>query len=110
MRAVIQRVGRASVSWEDGRSEIGPGALVLLGVGKGDDEVAARWLAEKCIALRMFGDEEGRMNRSLLEVEGELLVVTNLQQVAEGGRVRLVGDASEQVSGPKPAAPAGESK
>ena len=76
VRAVIQRVGRASVSWEDGRSEIGPGALVLLGVGKGDDEVAARWLAEKCIALRMFGDEEGRMNRSLLEVEGELLVVS----------------------------------
>ena len=76
MRAVIQRVSRAAVSWEQGEAEIAGGLLVLLGVRKGDDETAARWLAEKCIALRIFGDEEGRMNRSLLEVRGEILVVS----------------------------------
>ena len=76
MRAVIQRVAHAAVSWEGGRSEISRGLLILFGVRKGDDEAAARWLAEKCVALRIFGDEGGRMNRSLLEVGGEILVVS----------------------------------
>jgi D-tyrosyl-tRNA(Tyr) deacylase len=77
MKAVIQRVTSASVNVDDkivGR--IGPGIMVLLGIDKGDDESKAEWLAEKIINLRIFSDEDGRMNRSLLDIEGSLLVVS----------------------------------
>jgi D-tyrosyl-tRNA(Tyr) deacylase len=77
MKAVLQRVRRASV--EVGGEEIcriGPGLLVLLGVaaGDGDDDVA--WLARKVAGLRVFADEQGRMNRSVVEAGGSLLVVS----------------------------------
>jgi D-tyrosyl-tRNA(Tyr) deacylase len=77
MRAVVQRVSEASVRVE-GRvvGQIGRGLLVLLGVGTGDGEADAEMLAEKVANLRIFPDEAGAMNRSLLEVEGELLVVS----------------------------------
>lgn len=66
MRALIQRVSRASVSVDDALvSEIGPGLLVLLGVAVGDVERDADWLADKVRALRVFPDEEGRMNEPL---------------------------------------------
>jgi D-aminoacyl-tRNA deacylase len=70
MRAFIQRVSRASVS-VDGAivSEIGPGMLVLLGVGRDDGEANADWLADKVRALRIFGDDKGRMNEPLGERE-----------------------------------------
>ncbi len=77
MKAVIQRVSTASVTVDNtvvGR--IGAGILVLLGVEKGDNEAAADWLAEKIVALRIFEDEQGKMNRSLLETGGSLLVVS----------------------------------
>ena len=75
MRAVVQRVSRARVT-VDGRTtgEIGAGLVVLLGVGAGDDEQAARYLADKIAELRIFEDEAGKMNRSLLEEANELLV------------------------------------
>ncbi len=77
MRAVVQRVSEARVAIEGAlAAEIGPGALVLLGVGREDDEPTARRLARRIVALRFFDDESGRMNRSLLEVGGELLVVS----------------------------------
>ncbi len=77
MRAVIQRVTRASVSI-DGEvvGEIGPGLVVLLGIGKGDAEEDARWLAKKAAALRIFADHEGKFNRSILEIDGSALVVS----------------------------------
>src|SRR5688572_23203588 len=77
MRAVVQRVSAASVR-VDGAvvGSVGPGALVLLGVGHGDGEAQARWMARKIVELRFFADDEGKMNRSLLEVGGELLVVS----------------------------------
>jgi D-tyrosyl-tRNA(Tyr) deacylase len=66
MRALVQRVSRASVDVGGERvSEIGPGLLVLLGVTHDDTEVEARWLAEKVRALRVFADAEGRMNEPL---------------------------------------------
>ena len=66
MRALVQRVGRASVSVDgDVVSSIGPGLLVLLGVGQGDMERDADWLADKVRALRVFPDGEGRMNEPL---------------------------------------------
>jgi D-tyrosyl-tRNA(Tyr) deacylase len=77
MRAVIQRVSRASVK-VDGETvgEIGRGLLVLLGVSVEDTEQDADFLAEKTLNLRIFEDDEGKMNLSLLDVEGELLVVS----------------------------------
>jgi D-tyrosyl-tRNA(Tyr) deacylase len=77
MRAVVQRVNEASVSVE-GReiAVIGPGLLILLGVAAGDDERDAAYLAAKIAHLRIFGDGERKMNRSLLEVGGEALVVS----------------------------------
>lgn len=77
MRAVVQRVSEASVSVE-GKSvaRIGPGLLVLLGVGRGDTEEDAESLAEKVVHLRVFPDEAGQMNRSVLDMGGEVLVVS----------------------------------
>jgi D-tyrosyl-tRNA(Tyr) deacylase len=77
MRAVVQRVARARVRVGDRTvGEIGQGLLVLLGVGRGDTEADAAYLAEKIVHLRIFEDAEGKMNRSLLDVGGEMLVVS----------------------------------
>jgi D-aminoacyl-tRNA deacylase len=77
MRAVIQRVRKALVT-VDGQvtGEIGPGLLILLGVAKTDTERDADYLANKIVALRIFPDEEGKMNRSVVEAGGGLLVVS----------------------------------
>lgn len=77
MRAVVQRVLEASVTVEGNRvSEIGPGLLVLLGVGKGDGEPDVAWMSDKLANLRIFEDEGGKMNRSLLETTRALIVVS----------------------------------
>jgi D-tyrosyl-tRNA(Tyr) deacylase len=77
MKAVIQRVSSAHVVVEGSEvGRIGRGILVLLGVEKGDDEAKADWLAEKIVGLRIFGDDDGKMNLSLREVEGGLLAVS----------------------------------
>lgn len=77
MRAVIQRTDRSTVT-VDGEiiSSIGRGLTVLLGVGLGDTEKDAQYLAEKVVNLRIFSDEAGKMNLSLLDVRGELLVIS----------------------------------
>jgi D-aminoacyl-tRNA deacylase len=77
MRACIQRVTRAQVSVAgEVCGRIGPGLLVLLGVAEGDSEADARSLAEKLVGLRVFEDEQGKMNRSLAETHGAMLVVS----------------------------------
>ena len=77
MKAVIQRVGFASVTVDQELvARIPRGILVLLGVEKGDDEAKADWLAEKIAGLRIFSDEDGKMNLSVAEAGGELLVVS----------------------------------
>jgi D-aminoacyl-tRNA deacylase len=77
MRAVIQRVSHCRVRVEGQIvGEIGPGVLVLLGVGKMDDETAADYLAEKVLGLRIFEDAEGKMNLSVQETRGAVLVVS----------------------------------
>ncbi|MHB1418155.1 MAG: D-aminoacyl-tRNA deacylase [Bacillota bacterium] len=77
MRAVVQRVKRASVSVNgDPVGSIGQGLVVFLGVGDGDREDAAGYLAEKIIHLRIFPDDEGKMNRSVLETGGGILAVS----------------------------------
>ncbi len=77
MRAVVQRVTAAAVSAPGReRRDIGPGLVVLLGVGHEDGEDDARYLADKILHLRIFEDREGKMNLSLLENGGQLLVVS----------------------------------
>jgi D-tyrosyl-tRNA(Tyr) deacylase len=77
MRAVIQRVSEAKVTvGGDVVGEIGPGLLVLLGVGSGDTRSDADYLAEKTIGLRVFEDRDGKMNLSLSDTGGALLVVS----------------------------------
>ena len=77
MRAVIQRVSRASVSVEGHvKSAIGNGYLILLGVEAEDTQADVEWLARKVAALRVFDDEDGVMNCSILDVGGEALVVS----------------------------------
>lgn len=77
MRAVVQRVSRAKVAVDtDITGAIGPGLLVLLGVGHDDAEVDAAYLAEKIVGLRIFEDEGGKMNRSVVEVGGSVLAVS----------------------------------
>src|SRR2546428_951291 len=88
MRAVLQRVSRAKVTVE-GRvtGEIGAGLMILLGVGREDTSAVAATMAEKCANLRIFEDDQGKMNRSLLEVKGAALVVSQFT---------LYGDARGQ--------------
>lgn len=77
MRAVVQRVSRARVTVNsETTGEIAEGLVVLLGVGKSDSEPDADYLAEKIGGLRIFGDEDGKMNRSLADVGGAVLAVS----------------------------------
>jgi D-tyrosyl-tRNA(Tyr) deacylase len=100
MRAVVQRVSRATCT--PGGS-IGPGLCVLVGVGEGDDEAAAVRLAEKVARMRIFENEEGKFDRSLLDTGGEALVVsqfTLLADTAKGNRPSFSGAARPEVAQP----------
>ncbi|OYT72301.1 MAG: D-tyrosyl-tRNA(Tyr) deacylase [Chloracidobacterium sp. CP2_5A] len=104
MRLVIQRVARASVSVAgETVGRCGRGLCVLVGVTRGDTEADADWLAEKTANLRIFEDEAGKMNRSLLEVGGEALAVSQftLYGDARKGRRPSFADAAP----PEQAAP-----
>ena len=77
MRVVLQRVSRARVTVGDRcTGSIGTGALLLVGFTPGDDEETLRWMADKVAGLRVFPDDDGKMNRSLVEVGGGALVVS----------------------------------
>ncbi len=92
MRAVVQRVSRGRVT-VDGRAtgEIGLGLVVLLGVGREDTPTAAAYLAEKIANLRIFEDAEGKMNRSLLDVQGAALVISQFTLYGDVRRGRRPG-------------------
>lgn len=84
MRAVIQRVNWAKLKvGEETVAEIKKGLFLLLGIGKGDSEEDIRWLANKIVNLRIFEDEEGKFNRSLLDIGGELLLVSQFTLYAD---------------------------
>ena len=84
MRIVLQRVSQARVSVDDQViAEIGPGLLLLVGIGPTDGEEQGRYLAEKIANLRIFEDQEGKMNRSLLDVGGGAIVVSQFTLFAD---------------------------
>jgi D-aminoacyl-tRNA deacylase len=104
VRVVLQRVKRASVTVE-GKvvAEIGGGLLLLVGVARGDGESEADWLAEKVAGLRVFNDEAGKMNRSVLEVGGGVLAVSQFTLLADarkGRRPSFVGAAPPEEAEP----------
>jgi D-tyrosyl-tRNA(Tyr) deacylase len=105
MRAVIQRAVRASVTLKatGERREIGPGLVTLLGVAPGDTEADVAWLAEKLAGLRVFEDADGKMNLSLLETGGAMLIVsqfTLLGDARKGRRPSFTGAAPPEVAEP----------
>lgn len=104
MRAVVQRVSSASVSIGGTvKSAIGPGLLVLLGVGHEDTQEDLDWLVKKVAGLRIFDDEAGVMNRSVVEVGGEALVVSQFTLMAstkKGNRPSYLGAAGHEKAVP----------
>lgn len=89
MRALIQRVTRGSVTIEgEVVGEIGRGYVVLVGVAPSDTPAEADWLAQKVLELRLFEDDAGKMNRSLLDVDGSLLVVSQFTLYADARKGR----------------------
>ncbi|MDV7140624.1 D-aminoacyl-tRNA deacylase [Maribacter sp. TH_r10] len=104
MKAVIQRVSKASVTVEGELiSNIGNGLLILLGIGNGDDEKDIEWLSRKIVNLRIFNDENGVMNKSLLENGGDAIVVSQFTLQAstkKGNRPSYIKAAKPDISIP----------
>jgi D-tyrosyl-tRNA(Tyr) deacylase len=104
MRIVLQRVAHGRVS-VDGRvvAEIGPGLVLLLGIGPNDGEEQAEYLVEKIANLRIFEDEQGKMNRSVLDIHGEAIVVSQFTLYADtrkGRRPSFTGAALPDLASP----------
>ena len=104
MRIVIQRVSEASVTIEQQvKSSIQTGLLILLGIGEEDTEEDAKWLVNKVIGLRIFDDEQGVMNHSIMDINGEILVVSQFTLMAsykKGNRPSWIHAARHEVSIP----------
>lgn len=104
MRALIQRVSRASVSVDEQIvGEIGPGLLIFLGIGSQDSETQVKILADKIVNLRIFEDEAGKMNLSLLDLQGEVLVVSQFTlyaDVRKGRRPNFIAAAPPSIAEP----------
>lgn len=104
MRIVIQRVSHASVTINgEIKSEIGKGYLTLIGIGEDDGREDADWLVKKVVGLRVFDDENGVMNRSIMEVGGDILVVSQFTLMAsykKGNRPSWIRAARHEISVP----------
>lgn len=104
MRIVIQRVKHASVTIEGNmKSSIKQGYLILLGVGENDTQEDAEWLVKKVIGLRVFDDEAGVMNKSIMDVDGEILVISQFTLFAsykKGNRPSWLRAARHEISVP----------
>lgn len=104
MRIVIQRVSSASVTIDGAvKSSIGPGLLILLGIGHEDNEADIDYLVKKTAALRIFNDEGGVMNRSVQDVKGDIIVVSQFTLMAstkKGNRPSYIDAAGHQTAIP----------
>ena len=104
MRIVIQRVKHASVTIDGNvKSSIKQGYLILLGVGENDTQEDAEWLVKKVIGLRVFDDEAGIMNKSIMDVDGEILVISQFTLFAsykKGNRPSWLRAARHEISVP----------
>ena len=104
MRAVVQRVTRAAVTiGAETTGSIGHGLLVLLGVAPSDTPAEAQWLADKVVGLRIFNDDDGKMNRSVMDVGGAVLVVSQFTLYGDcrkGRRPSFVGAAGPELAEP----------
>ena len=90
MRAVIQRVSHASVTIEGQvKSSIGDGLLVLLACENADNDEDIQWLSKKIVSLRIFDDENGVMNRSVMDINGEILVISQIVTVISAVTIKL---------------------
>lgn len=95
MRAVIQRVSRASVKIDNTiHGEITHGMLVLLGISRNDEKTDLQWLAEKTVNLRIFEDQQGKMNRSLADIDGEMLIISQFTLYGDCRKGRRPGFSS----------------
>ena len=104
MRAVIQRVSRASVTIEEQvKSSIGDGLLVLLACENADNDEDIQWLSKKIVSLRIFDDENGVMNRSVMDINGEILVISQFTLWAsykKGNRPSYLRAGSHEITVP----------
>ena len=104
MKAVIQRVAHAGVTIEGAlKASVGKGLLVLLGVGYEDGADDIRWLVRKISGLRIFDDEKGVMNRSVVDVDGEVIVVSQFTLMADcrrGNRPSYINAANHEIAIP----------
>ena len=104
MRVVLQRVSQAKVKIGTRiAGQIGPGFLVLAGFAPSDTDASLEWMAEKILGLRLFGDDQGKMNRDLAEVQGSVVVVSQFTlygDASKGRRPSFIGAASPEIAIP----------
>ena len=104
MRVVIQRVSKASVSIANEKiSEIGKGLLILAGFEAEDDEADLEWMAGKIVSMRIFGDDSGKMNLSVLEINGEIMIISQFTLHAmtqKGNRPSFIRAAKPEIAIP----------
>ncbi len=104
MRVVIQRVSKASVTINNSiKSAIGKGLLILVGVEETDTPEDAEWLCKKAVSMRIFNDENGVMNKSVLDIGGEIIVVSQFTLMAstkKGNRPSYIRAAKHEISIP----------
>ena len=104
MKLVIQRVNKSSVEINNKiKSEIKKGLLVFIGIGLDDDKQDVEWLVNKVLNLRVFNDSEGVMNKSLLDINGELILISQFTLLAltkKGNRPSYINSANHQIAIP----------
>ena len=104
MRVVLQRVSRAEVRIAGERiAQIGGGFLLLVGFSQGDGDEQVTWMADKVVGLRVFGDQDGKMNRSLADVDGDVLVVSQFTLYGDARKGRR--PSFVEAAGPETATP-----